>query len=601
MTAAISPPALVVPPARTDDLRTQAGRALCAKLLGELSYEQMLVPEPGERPGTYRLRLPDATYAFAARRGAFGAWHVDAGSITRADSSEAGAGGPADDPLRLLLDLRSTLGLPGDTAAEAVGELLATWEADVRLLAGRPSAAALADLDVVALEGHQTGHPCIVLNKGRLGFTGPDAARYTPEARQPLRLRWVAAAPELAAARGPAQAELLADELDPAVRASFRLRLEDALVPDPDSYVWFPVHPWQYEHVVTTLFAAELADRRLVLLGEGPDRYLPMQSIRTLANLDVPQRAAVKLPLMIRNTLVWRGLSTDDADAAPVVSAWLESLRSRDAFLRDECRVILLAEVAGVAVRHPELAEIPDAPYRYAELLSMLWREPVQNHLDRGERARTLASLLLVDRDGRSLLAELVDRSTLSGRAWLEKLFAAMLPPLLHYLCRYGVAFTPHGENVLFVVDAEGVPTRIAVKDFGADLELLPDAVEAGELPEDVRGLLRRWPAGELAHAILSAVCAGHLRFLAPLAEQQLGVREAELWAMVRAELERYRDRHPELRDRFDALGLFAPEVERICLNREQLTGGAFHERSERDADFDLREGFAPNPLAASS
>ena len=78
------------------------------------------------------------------------------------------------------------------------------------------------------------------------------------------------------------------------------------------------------------------------------------------------------------------------------MSAWLEGLRRRDPYLADETRVVLLAEHAAVAVRHPGLAEIPDLPYRYAELLSMLWREPVTRHLHPGEQARTMASLLLV-------------------------------------------------------------------------------------------------------------------------------------------------------------------------------------------------------------
>lgn len=574
------------------ELRRAAGRALCAKLIAELSYEELLRPEPdgSESDGahTYRLPLPSGvTYTFSARRGAFDSWRVREDSVRRDDA-------PADDPVRLLLDLRPLLGLSGDTAAESVQEMLATWEADVRLLAARPSAAALADLDAVALEGYQTGHPCIVLNKGRLGFTAADAARYSPEARQPMRLRWLAASPELATFRG--LPSTLADELDLQVQAAFRLRLDDA-TGSGAGYVWFPVHPWQFERVVTTLFAAELASGALVLLGEGPDRYLPMQSIRTLANLDRPERSSVKLPLMIRNTLVWRGLAPEDAVAGPAVSVWLESLRERDAYLRDECRVALLAEAASVEVRHPVLTEIPDAPYRYSELLSVLWREPVTRHLVAGERARTLASLLLVDPNGRALLAELIDRAGVSAEEWLERLIGALLPPLLHFLCRYGIAFTPHGENVVLVTDAAGLPTRIAVKDFGADLEVLPDTDLSG-LPDEVQPLLRRWPAQELAHSILSAVCSGYLRFLAPLAEETVGVPEQRVWTMVRREIERYRERFPELADRLDDFGLLEPRIQRICLNREQLTGVAFHERSDRDGEFDLREGTARNPLA---
>ena len=46
-----------------------------------------------------------------------------------------------------------------------------------------------------------------------------------------------------------------------------------------------------------------------------------------------------------------------------------------------------------------------------------------------------------------------------------------------------------------------------------------------------------------------------------------------------------------------DGLGLLAPTFERIALNREQLTGGGFHDRAERDAEPDLMHGHIPNPL----
>ncbi|MGK5643635.1 ferric iron reductase, partial [Streptomyces sp. URMC 126] len=78
---------------------------------------------------------------------------------------------------------------------------------------------------------------------------------------------------------------------------------------------------------------------------------------------------------------------------------------------------------------------------------------------------------------------------------------------------------------------------------------------------------LLRWPARELAHSLLSAVFAGHFRFLAPLVEEHLGVPEADFWSLVRAEVGRYHDRHPELADRFEEFGLLAPSFDRVALN----------------------------------
>ncbi|WP_139342125.1 MULTISPECIES: IucA/IucC family siderophore biosynthesis protein [Protofrankia] len=678
-------------------------------------------------PAGYRLTCGDVSYTFTARRGTFGTWWLDAASLRRAgpsgrpdrpgwpdgrpgsrpggrsasadDPAPTDPGGyatsrgpvPADDPVRFVLDAAGLLDWPDDVTADVVRELTATHAADVRLLAAARPAAELADATYTEIEGFATGHPCMVANKGRLGFGLTDAGRYTPEAATPLRLLWVAAHPELATfasagfttasfptagsgGAGPAGADdpdarggvltqrrLLAAELDPSTRAAFATTLATWLatagsgaeagtdrddgrpaepgtaparpapprgepVADPpdgrgreeqapsqgepaathEEYVWLPVHPWQWEHVIAPLFAAEIATGRLVLLGKAPDRYLPLQSVRTLVNIDRPARFNVKLALMIRNTLVWRGMSADDAHAGPDTSAWLVGIRDADAFLRDVTRVLPLPEIAGATVTHSAYGELARAPYRFHELLGVLWRQPVESLLAPGERARTFASLLLVGSDGRALVGELVARSGRGAREWLRALLSCLLPPLLHYLYVYGVAFTPHGENVVLVFDGDDAPTRIAIKDFGADIELV-DAAHTGDdrrgwpeqadLPASAARYLRRWPASDLAHSILSALCAGHFRFFAVILEDHLGVDEREFWTLVRAEIENYHRAFPEHADRFALFGLLAPTFDRVCLNREQLAGTGFHDRPDRDGGFDVSHGQVASPL----
>lgn len=571
----------------------QAGRRLVAKAIAELSYEEILTPL-ADGAG-YRLAFGAVTYYFRAGRGGCATWRVDPASVRR---STRGADAPAEDPVRLLLDARPVLGLDGVTMADAVREMLATQAADARLLDAAVTAKELADLSYAELDGHLTGHPCMVLSKGRLGFSAADAARYTPEAQQPVRLLWLAAHRELAVYNAtpdlPADA-LLLDELDPATRHRFAVALAEA-VADPSAYHWLPVHPWHWDETVAPLFAAQLASRRLVLLGEAPDRYLPLQSVRTLANIDRPLARNVKLPLMIRNTLVWRGISPEPTAAAPEISGWLTAIRDGDPLLRD---FTPLGEVASVAVTHRAYGEIPDAPYRCHELLGALWRQPVSSLLGPGERARSMAALLHVSSDDRALVTELVERSGLGAREWLARFCGVLLPPLLHYLYRYGVAFCPHGENTVVIYDRSEIPVRVAVKDLAEDVNLLPDQLpEYADLPARAAGVLLRWPAAELAHSILSAVVAGHLRHFAGVVEDHLGLLERELWALVRKEIEDYHARFPELADRAAAFGLLAPEFDRVALNREQLTGGGFHDRAEKDEGFDLMHGRVPNPLA---
>lgn len=600
----------------------RAARRLLAKTLAEFAYEEVVTPEPdlsaapapGPRDGhsapggtsggtpdgitdgtaddsrPYRLRLTDdVTYRFRARRGAYGHWRVDPDSIT-----------PTGDPLHFLFHAHDNiLGLSGDTTGHLIRELTATLAADTRLDATALSAAELADLDYAALEGHQTGHPWLVANKGRLGFSAADAAAWSPEARTPQRLPWIAAHRRMAVYRGiPALAtpdRLYADELTPAIRAAFARTLSSQGL-DPADYLYLPVHPWQWDETVAPLFAPQLADKSIVPLTTDNDLRLPQQSIRTFLNLSRPRARTVKLPLSVLNTLVWRGLPTERTIAAPAVTAWVHGLRDADPYLRDETRVILLGETASVTVEHPLYDRLPGVPYQYKELLGCIWREPISRCLDPGERARTLAALLQTDPYGRALTAELVHRSGLAPRVWLRRLFAALLPPLLHFLYQYGTVFSPHGENAIVVFDQQDVPTRLAVKDFVDDVNTSAEPLpEHATMPADVRAVLLTEPPDFLTQFIHSGLFVGVFRYLAPLCEQQLAVPEAEFWSLVRAEILRHQGRFPHLKKRHETFDLLTPRIARLCLNRNRLHLDGYRDRAQRP--HAAVHGTVPNPL----
>ncbi|WP_380279592.1 IucA/IucC family protein [Kitasatospora purpeofusca] len=582
-------PPLYLPPQLTAGHWQRAGRALLAKMLGEFAYEELVTPVETGAPGAYVLKLPGAEYRFTARRGAYDSWLVDPGSV----GCDAPGGA---DPLRFLAHARHTLGLRGDTTGHLLRELTATLTADAHLLATGLTAAELADLGHTELEGRQGGHPWIVPNKGRIGFSAADAARWAPEARTPRALPWIAVHRRLAEYRGVARladpAQLYRRELDDpdALRAPLGAAAAD--------YLLLPVHPWQWDETVLPLFAPWIASGEIVPLGTDGDLRLPQQSIRSFFNESRPERCTVKLPLAILNTLVWRGLPTERTLAAPAVTAWIHGLRDADPFLRDECRVVLLGEIASVTVDHPLYRELPEAPYQYKELLGAIWREPLGPALAPGERARTLAALLQTGRDGRPLAAELIARSGLAPAEWTARLFAAMLPPLLHFLYRYGLVFSPHGENAIVVFDERDVPVRLAVKDFVDDVNLSDrDLPELRGLPAEVDAVLLREDPQGLCQFLHSGLFIGVYRFLAPLLEARTGLAEAQFWALLRAEVLRHQARFPELADRFALFDLFRPRIDRLCLNRNRLLLDGYGDRPHRP--HAARHGTVPNPLAA--
>ncbi|MEU5436747.1 IucA/IucC family siderophore biosynthesis protein [Streptomyces sp. NPDC020719] len=592
---------LLAPPELNRETWERAARRLLAKTLGAFAYEGIIEPvarADGNGDGRhYTQSLDDGSaLTFRARRGAYDDWRVDEDSIGH-------QGRPFGDPLRFLVLARRTLGLDGATFGHLVRELSATLAADTRLDHTALSAARLADVGYEELEGHQTGHPWLVLNKGRLGFSAAETEQWAPEARRAAPLPWLAVRTDLASYRGvpglAAPDQLYRRELDPAVRESFAATLRGRGL-DPADYLYLPVHPWQWDEVVLPLFAPAVADDAIVPLPGDSDLRLPQQSIRTFVNTSRPERHTVKLPLSILNTLVWRGLPTERTLAAPAVTAWVHSLRDRDPFLRDECGVILLGEVASVAVEHPVYDHVAEVPYQYKELLGAIWREPLQSRLAPGERARTLASLLHTDPRGRAFTAELVDRSGLAPHLWLRRLFGALLPPLLRFLYRYGTVFSPHGENAIVVFDDRDVPVRLAIKDFVDDVNISAEPLpEHDAMPGDVREVLLTEPPSFLTQFIHSGLFVGVFRFLAPLCEEQLDVAEDDFWALVRDEIVRHQARFPELKDRYETFDLLTPRIERLCLNRNRLHLDGYRDRPERP--HAAVEGTVPNPLAPPS
>ncbi|MFE5967777.1 IucA/IucC family protein [Streptomyces sp. NPDC056463] len=612
--------ALLSPAELTPETWTRAASRLLAKTIAEFAYEEIVEPSPasGLEPGAdgtpgaheapdarggadadtahglrpYLLRLDDGSaLTFTARRGAYGSWRLDPDSLAR-------DGQRLTDPLGFLVRARRLLNLDGATLGHLIRELTTTLAADARLDTTALTAGRLADLGYAELEGHQTGHPWLVLNKGRIGFSATDAARWAPEARRPAKLPWIAVSTDLAAYRGvpglDTPEQLYARELDAEVREAFRAVLRERGL-DADRYLLLPVHPWQWDEVILPLYAPAVAAGAIVPLPADGDLRLPQQSIRTFLNTSRPDRHTVKLPLSVLNTLVWRGLPTERTLAAPAVTSWVHGLRDADAFLRDECGVILLGEVASVTVEHPLYDRLPEVPYQYKELLGAIWREPLR--LPAGERARTLAALLHTDPEGRAFVAELVQRSGLAPAVWLQRLFAALLPPLLHFLYQYGTVFSPHGENAIVVYDDQDVPVRLAIKDFVDDVNISAHPLPEHEsMPDDVRAVLLTEDPEFLTQFIHSGLFVGVFRYLAPLCEEQLAVPENDFWALVRAEILRHQARFPELKERFELFDLLTPRIERLCLNRNRLHLDGYRDRPERP--HAAVHGTVPNPLA---
>lgn len=578
------------------DLWHRANRELVAKALTEYLFEELIDPKRDVLPdGDVQLHLD-------LPHGAALSWRATPRHLgncrARPDSvvwTQGGSATPMPDAVEVFASLFALLDVDASCAAGLLAEMSSTLWSDVRQLSqGRP-AAELADLDAVWVEGEMRGHPWVVANKGRLGFGTQDLAAYAPESQQPLALPWLGLSPSIADVNGLDHHQVVREQVGDEDFAALQQRAAAAGL-DPDTAVFLPVHPWQWEHRIQVLHAGDIARGDMVMLGATSRRYLPQQSIRTFVDVDDPHRRYLKVSLSILNTSVYRGIPRERALVAPRLSEWFTSVVRPDAFLQEK-GTVLLGEVSSVSVAHRGFTAIEDVPYQHTEMLGCIWREPVDAFLADGERAVTMAALMHRDPAGVPYVRELVARSGLDVREWVRRLHDVTLPPLAHVLYRYGATFSPHGQNTMLVTRS-GVPVRVVVKDFVDDAALSSEALpELAALPADVLQVLEGGlDAGLLPKWIQSGLLVCVHRYVSEVLLEEFGLPEQEFWAIAEQVFRDYQDRFPELLERFEAFDLDAPVFTKLCLNRLRLLERGYADDAERPTISAV--GWVDNPLA---
>ncbi|RIJ55958.1 GNAT family N-acetyltransferase [Clavibacter phaseoli] len=593
------------------DVWAAATRHLVRKALAEFAHELLIAPErvepecaPGEprRPhdprawADYRVASADgrSAYAYRARILELDHWDVDEASIRRTVD-----GAPAElDATDLVLDLRDRLGITDEVLPVYLDEIQSTLSAAAfSRLRDVPDARGLLTASYAEVESTMDeGHPCFVATNGRIGFDLDDHDRYAPEAAQDVRILWLAVHERLArftAIDGLDREAFLDAELGASARTRFRARMRELCI-DPAGRVLVPVHPWQWENVVTVTFAGLVARRDIVLLGTGDDEYGAQQSIRTWANRTTPERCYVKTSLSILNMGFTRGLSPAYMAVTPAINDWVHALVTGDEeFAR--LGFGILREVAAVGVRDERVESALPPGHAHGKMLSALWRESPVPGLAEGERLMSMTSLLHVDAHGDTVIGALIDASGIGAAAWLRRWLDAYLVPLAHALLAHDLAFMPHGENVILVL-RDHVVVRVLMKDIAEEVALFDTE---RELPEDVRRIRMEIPEAERTLTVFTDVMDGFLRFAAALLEDRDDLGPDGLWRVAAEALADHERAHPELAERFARFDLFAPSFDRSCLNRLQLRDN--RRMVDLQAPVMQIHGSLRNPLAPHS
>ncbi|MCG9554661.1 IucA/IucC family siderophore biosynthesis protein [Vibrio sp. Isolate31] len=568
-----------------------ANQKMVAKIISEFAYEQAFRFEQDAQGYTLKL-ANQVSYQFQGSENIWGQVLIEPGSIVRQPQQSISAA-------LLMRDLQSLLNMTDDAFAEHLEDLNATLLGDCKLMQ-RKEALTARDLALLPCEQQQTyfdGHPKFAFNKGRRGWGSDDLKLYAPESERAFQLGWVAVEHsilQLATNDSVSWQELLNSSMNESERKTL-----DSIVAsygvDIADYSYVPVHPWQWSNKLSLLFIREMAEKKLIYLGEFGDQFLPQLSLRTLSNITRPDSYDIKLPLTIMNTSCYRGIPGRYILAGPTASDWIESVFSSDQLLVEK-QAEVLQEPAAAFAAQADYQLLEQAPYRYHELLGVIWRESAASKLKQGEQAILMAALMESDNQGNPLIAEYIERSGVSVEAWLSTMFDAVVIPYYHLLCKYGVSLIAHGQNVTLVLEND-LPKRILLKDFQGDMRLVDsDYPEQAALESSVKEVTVRLEEELIIHDLQTGHFVTTLRFISPLVAK-LGFSESQFYALLGQRIKAYMEQQPDYQHRFSKFDLFKPRILRIGLNLAKFRHSTDASASRMLPDMD---DMLDNPLVAA-
>ncbi|CAM3828080.1 IucA/IucC family siderophore biosynthesis protein [Bacillus mobilis] len=439
-------------------------------------------------------------------------------------------------------------------------------------------------------EGHLIdGHPYHPSYKARIGFQYRDNFQYGYEFMRPIKLIWIAAHKKYAAV-GYENEVIYGDTLKEEIgeqKIEEYMKNIRSLGCNPEQYVFIPVHPWQWENFIIPNYADHIQGKNIIYLGKSADDYCAQQSMRTLRNVTHPKRPYVKLSLNILNTSTLRTLKPYSVVSAPAISNWLSDIVSRDSYLTDESRVILLKEFSSVTYDTNKKATYGS--------LGCIWRESVHLHLDEQEDAVPFNGLYAKEKDGTPVIDTWLNKYGIEN--WLRLLIQKAIIPVIHLVVEHGLALESHGQNMV-LVHKEGLPVRIALKDFHEGLEYYrPFLKEVAKCP-DFTKMHKTYANGKmndffemdriecLQEMVLDALFLFNVGELAFVFADEYDWKEENFWMIVVEAIENHFRKYPHLKERFESIQLYTP-----TFYAEQLT----KRRLYMDVESLVHE--VPNPL----
>lgn len=435
------------------------------------------------------------------------------------------------------------------------------------------------------------GHPYHPSYKARIGFTYADNFEYGFEFKKSMALVWIAVHrqyTDVAASHHENFEQVLQKELGKKKLEEFRSILRGVGC-NLEEYTFMPVHPWQWENYIIPNYVEHLHNKHIVFVGRSENKYRPQQSMRTLYNESNHHKPYVKLSMNLLNTSTLRTLKPHSIVSAPVISNWLEEIVESDVYFKEETRLVLLKEFAGVTYDPPSSSIYGS--------LGCVFRESIHPHLQGDEEAMPFNALYGKELSGEPIIGPWLEKNGVEN--WLRELIEKAVMPVVHLLVEHGIALESHGQNMVLIHE-NGRPVGVALKDFHEGVEFYREFLKNPESCPDftkIHKVYENWKLNDffemdrlacMREMLLDALFLFNFGELAMMLEDEYGYKEERFWTLVVEELEEHVAHRPHLQERFNQLDLFVP-----TFHAEQLTKRRLY------VDDEALVHEVPNPLYA--
>ncbi|SEH98624.1 Siderophore synthetase component [Halobacillus karajensis] len=384
------------------------------------------------------------------------------------------------------------------------------------------------------IQGH-TIHPC---SRTRMGLSPEDIATYAPE--------W-AARPEViplmvhqdrvhrTSRSGETFKSVLFQDY-PKLKTAFQDHCRSYGL-DPEDYEILPVHPWQYQHTITSHYKKSLQKKDILPMKDYRISTAALISFRTLAPLNDRKKHHIKTAVNVQMTSAIRTVSAASTKNGPLLSRLFQRIFQDDTPLAR--KLSIMGEVSGL---HYQPDQSKDRHFLQKNAAAILRENPEKDLAD-GEMAIPGAALLASSPFSEELIVEDLAQQYSSPEAFIAAYSGTVLPGVLTLMTKYGISMEAHLQNCV-VIFKEGKPKRAVLRDYGG-IRIMNDRLDHffENQPIDPSTNLLTTDRSELLDIFSHALLHNHLGEIIVALARNTAADEKRMWAEVRKTIEQtYRE-----------------------------------------------------------